>query len=69
MIKEPAIGALDRLCYCYPENPGTSWTGRRKTQKRKSKRRANNPTTHASPEPRTSGHVTRAMAHRLQENN
>ena len=54
---------------CYPEIPDTSWTGRRKTRKWKSKRSANNPTSRALSEPRTAGPVTRAMARRFQENN
>ena len=69
-IDDPSIFvALDRLRPCYPEISDTSWTGRRKTRKRKSKRSANNPTSRAPPEPRTAGPVTRAMARRLQENN
>ena len=66
-IDDPSIFvALDRLRPCYPEIPDTSWTGRRKTRKRKSER---SPTSRAPPEPRTTGPVTRAMSHRLQENN
>ena len=69
-VDDPSIFvALDRLRHCYPEIPDTSWTGRRKTRKRKSKHAANNSTSRAPPEPRTTGPVTRAMTRRLQENN
>ena len=69
-VGDPSIFvALDRLRHCYPEIPDTSWTGRRKTRKRKSKCAANSSTSRAPTEPRTTGPVTRAMARRLQENN
>ena len=69
-VDDPSIFvALDRLRHCYPEIPDASWTGHRKTRKQKSKRAANNLTSRAPPEPRTTGPVTRAMARRLQENN
>ena len=56
VVDDPSIFvALDRLCQCYPEIPNTSWTGRRKTHRRKSKRGTGKSVSHTPPEPRTTG--------------
>ena len=69
-VDDPSIFvALDRLRRCYPKLPNTSWTGRRKTCQRKSRRKAINSTSCALPESRTTGPVTHAMARRLQDKN
>ena len=67
-VDDPSIFvALDQLRRCYPEIPNASWTGCRKTRRRKPKRSAGDSVSLVPFKPRTSGPVTRTMAQRLQE--
>ena len=60
-VGEPSIFvAIDRLRKCYPELPDTCWTGRKPTQKCRSKLQAVTASP-AEPVQRTTGPVTRSM--------
>ena len=63
---EPIFVALERIRLCYPEQGGTTWTGRQKKKRRSKRTKTQGEPSSVPPSAPRSGPVTRSMTHQTK---